>query len=121
MTTTPPNAYRPAVYGLLNIIKYRHVPDPARAKKGLHLAQCWISRENAGLYSLIVPAMYGPLDFLQLVTARTVHEAETSGLVELGDPVPMPVYNYGGPKYRWRTIQQGQTIGLTERGMAVTR
>lgn len=111
---------RPAVRELLHILKFRHVADPSTVKRGIENTQCWISREDAGRYSLIVPAMYGPLDFLRLITVRTIEDAVSGGLVVLGDPAPMPVYNYGG-KYRWRTIQQGQTVTLTERGKAVAR
>jgi hypothetical protein len=100
---------RPAVRLLLDTINFR-----------ADINYCWLSREDAGRYSLIVPAMYGPLDFLRLVTVATVEEAVGAGLVELGEPMPMPVYNYGC-RHRWRTIQQGQTVGLTERGMAVAR
>jgi hypothetical protein len=119
VTTT--TIYRPAVRDLLHILKFRSVADPAKVKKGLHLTQCWLSREDAGRYSLIVPAMYGPLDFLRLVNVSTVHEASVFGLVQLGDLMPMPVYNYGGAKYRWRTIQQGQPVTLTQRGTAAAR
>jgi hypothetical protein len=100
---------RPAVRLLLDTINFRADID-----------YCWLSREDVGRYSLIVPAMYGPHDHLRLVTVATVEEAVAAGLVELGELVPMPVYNYGG-RYRWRTIQQGQTVGLTELGMAVAR
>lgn len=117
---TAPTTYRPAVRELIHILKFRYVVDPSKVRNGLEMTQCWLSREDKGRYSLIVPAMYGPLDFLRLVTVQTVEEAVAAGLVELGDPVPMPVYNYGG-KYRWRTIQQGQTVTLTGHGMAVAR
>lgn len=113
--------YRPAINELLHILKFRHVVGSATVKEGAHLTTCWLSPEDAGRYSLIVPAMYGPLDFLRLITISTVHEARELGLIRLGDLVPMPVYNYGGPKYRWRTIQQGQTVALTVHGMAVAR
>lgn len=120
MTTTAVR-YRPAIRELLHILKFRHVADPATVTRGMHLTTCWLSPEDAGRYLLVVPAMYGPLDFLRLINISTVHEARVLGLVKLGDLVPMPVYNYGGPKYRWRTIQQGQTLTLTEHGMAVAR
>lgn len=100
---------RPAVCHLLSDLNFR-----------ADINYCWLSREDAGRYSLIVPAMYGPRDHLRLVTVTTVEEAVAAGLVELGELVPMPVYNYGG-RYRWRTIQQGQTIALTEHGAEVAR
>jgi hypothetical protein len=100
---------RPAVHHLLDDLHFRADID-----------YCWLSREDASRYSLIVPAMYGPRDHLRLVMVATVEEAVDAGLVELGELMPMPVYNYGG-RYRWRTIQQGQTVGLTERGMVVAR
>jgi hypothetical protein len=100
---------RPAVQHLLDDLHFR-----------ADINYCWLSREDTSRYSLIVPAMYGPRDHLRLVTVATVEEAVDAGLVELGELMPMPVYNYGG-RYRWRTIQQGQTVGLTERGMVVAR
>jgi len=112
--------YRPAIRELLRDLKLRRPASPDTAK-GWHLTRCWLSREDAGRYSLIVPAMYGPLDFLRLVTAATIEEATGAGLIGLGELMPMPPYNYGGQKYRWRTIQQGQTITLTEHGMAAAR
>jgi hypothetical protein len=116
VTTT---LYRPAVRELHDLrLRRPSAPDTA---EGWHLGRCWLSCEDAGRYSLIVPALYGPLDFLRLVTAATVEETIAAGLVVLGEPVPMPPYNYGGPRYRWRTIQQGQTVALTERGMEAAR
>ena len=110
MNLTAAPQQRPAVRHLLNDLNFR-----------ADLTHCWLSREDAGRYSLIVPAMYGTLDFLRLVTVTTFEEAIAAGLVELGEPMPMPPYNYGGPKYRWRTIQQGQTVSLAKHGMAVAR
>lgn len=106
-------ALRPSVRELLRDLKFRtDMENPRWAN-----SQCWLSREDAGRHSLIVPAMYGPLDFLRLITVATVVEAIEAGLVTVGEPQPMPPYNYGGPKYRWRTIQQGRTIALTEGGV----
>jgi len=108
---------RPAVRELLHVLRV-HRYLPSHGPKAPHLTTCWLSREDAGRYSLIVPAMYGPLDFLRLVTVRTVEEAVTAGLVELGEVGLMPVYNYGG-RFRWRTIQQGQPLALTGHGRTV--
>jgi hypothetical protein len=109
---------RPAVRELLHVLRV-HRYLPSQGPKAPHLTTCWLSREDAGRYALIVPAMYGPLDFLRLVTVRTVEEAVTAGLVELGEAQPMRPYNYGGAKYRWRTIQQGQPLLLTGHGRTV--
>jgi hypothetical protein len=108
-------ALRPAVRDLLDVLACRTY-RPSHGPKAPHLTTCWLSREDTGRYSLIVPAGYGPLDFLRLVTVATVEEAAAEGLVVLGEPQPMPPYNYGGPHYRWRTIQQGRTITLAEAG-----
>lgn len=108
---------RPAVRELLHTMRF-YAYEPSQGPKAPHLTTCWLSREDAGRYALIVPAMYGPLDFLRLVTVRTVEEAVTAGLVELGEMGLMPVYNYGG-RYRWRTIQQGQPLTLTGHGRTV--
>jgi hypothetical protein len=109
---------RPAVRELLHVLRV-HRYLPSHGPKAPHLTTCWLSQMDAGRYALIVPAMYGPLDFLRLVTVRTVEEAVGAGLVELGDMGLMPVYNYGGAKYRWRTIQQGQPLLLTGHGRTV--
>jgi len=106
--------YRPAVRQLLTDLTFR-AWTPAQGPLAPHLTSCWLSRENAGRYSLIVPAMYGPLDWLRQVSVDTVANAIDHELVRLGEPQPMPVYNYGGP-YRWRTIQQGQPLTLTRAG-----
>lgn len=106
---------RPAVRELIHILELRAY-HPAQGPKAPHLTTCWLSRETAGRYSLIVPALYGPLDFLRLVSAEVVEQALAAGLVEIGPAVLMPPYNYGGPRYRWRTIQQGQPIRLAENG-----
>ena len=113
MSTATP--LRPAIRDLIRELRFRAY-DPADGRKPWPLTQCWLSREDAGRYSLIVPAMYGPLDFQRLVSADTVKEAWYLGLIRLGEQQLMPPYNYGGPRYRWRTIQQGQTIALTEGG-----
>lgn len=95
-------ALRPAVRDLIRELEFR--ADPERS--------CWLIRVTAGRYSLIVPAMYGPLDWLRLIDVRTVEEAVAAGLVTIGEPELMPPFNYGGPKYRWCTVQQGQRIAL---------
>lgn len=110
-----PAIKRPAVRELLRDLEFRAY-TPAEGPKAWHLAQCWVSRETATLYSLIVPALYGPLDFLRLVTVATVDDAVNAGLVVLREPQLMPPYNYGGPRYRWRTIQQARTIALAPTG-----
>jgi hypothetical protein len=115
--TTTATAYRPAVRELLHVLRV-HRYLPSHGPKAPHLTTCWLSREDAGRYSLIVPAMYGPLDFLRLVTVPVVDQAVELGLVELGEAQSMPVYNYGG-RYRWRTIQQGQPLLLTGHGRTV--
>lgn len=107
MNLTAATQQRPAVRHLLSDLHFR-----------ADINYCWLSREDAGRYALIVPAMYGPRDFLRLVTVATVEEAVAAGLIELGEPMPMPPYNYGG-RYRWRTVQQGQMVSLTEHGMTV--
>ena len=112
MTTT---TLRPAIRRLLRQLAHRAY-TPAQGPKAWQLTQCWLSRETANRHSLIVPAGYGPLDYMCLVAATTIDDAVTAGLITLGEPQPMPPYNYGGPRYRWRTIQQGRTIALTPAG-----
>jgi hypothetical protein len=115
MTTA--TALRPAVRDLIRALELRTY-RPSQGPKAPYLTTCWLSREDATRYSLIVPAGYGPLDFLRLVTVATVEEATADVLVVLGEPQPMPPYNYGGPRYRWRSIQQGRTIRLAATGGA---
>lgn len=73
---------------------------------------CWVAYATGRRYALVVPAMYGPLDFLRLVDISTVQDALSDRRISLGDPELMPRYNYGGPRYRWKTIQQGRRISL---------
>ena len=107
--------FRPAIRNLIHELRFRKY-SPADGPKAWPLTQCWLSREDTSRYALIVPAMYGPLDFSRLVAVATVSEAVDLGLVSLSEPLPMPPYNYGGPRYRWRTIQQGYVLALASTG-----
>jgi hypothetical protein len=103
---------RPGIRDLVGQLEFRTY-RPAYGPLAPHLTTCWLTREDARRYALIVPAFYNCLDYLRLVTVSVVEQAAGAGIVEIGEPRPMPPYNYGG-RYHWRTIQQGQPLRLAQ-------
>lgn len=99
-----------AINDLISQIRFRTGHREADEKG----RSCWLTDATASRWAVVVPAMYGPLDFWRLVDRATVDQAVRMGLLEVGEPELMPVYNYGGPKYRWKTIQQGRRVRLPE-------
>lgn len=106
--TTP---LRPAVRELLDALRLR-ADETARGRP------CWIMR-TPQYAALVVPAMYGPNDYLRTWTRRTLDDAEHAGLITLGPLKDMPAYNYGGNRWgHGRCHLKGRTITLTTAGGA---
>ncbi|HEX5567416.1 MAG TPA: hypothetical protein VFY14_10920 [Streptomyces sp.] len=107
MTTT----IRPAVLSLLRDLHFREPESQDRP--------CRIMRTPV-LCGLVVPAMYGPYDFLRAVHRSTVDEAKSLDLIILGPLEDMPRYNYGGDRWGYdRCHYKGRTIALTDKGRGV--
>lgn len=96
-----PKKIRPAVRELVRLVQFRQgLPKP-----------CWIMRTQ-GDCALVVPAMYGPLEFLRRFRRPTVDEAERLGLVVLGALAEVPAFLSAPPSWIERGVTQGRTIAI---------
>ena len=71
----------------------------------------WLTRAGIGRPLGLVAPITGRLVWLHPVTFQAVRDAETRGLIRVGDTEPMPHYLNGGPD-AWQDGQTGQPIAL---------